>query len=101
MIKTDSKVFASIDELHTLWDENTVLKATIERLIAENRELRALRRRHRELLYQCVGLSKRCFPKKDYNKESLFKILDQIYLLASSVDDDDIDTSEKGGEDES
>lgn len=63
------------------------LKAENERLRAENRMFRTLCRRRNNLLQECSKLSRLLFPKKDYSKESLFKIINQIYMLVSGVDD--------------
>lgn len=67
-------------------------------LKAENRELRRHCRWRKNLLLQCAKLSRLCFPKKDYSKESLFKIINQIYMLVSATDD--APDTEKGCKDE-
>lgn len=84
---SDAELTGTVGALQTLRDENKVLKEKVERLLAENYKYRILCYQRKNLLQECSKLSKLCFPKKDYSKESLFKIINQIYMLVSGEDD--------------
>lgn len=83
----DTDLIVTVDVLQALREENKALKEKVERLQAENHEYRILYYRYKNLLNECIKLSKLCFPKKHYSKESLFKIIDKIYMLVLAVDD--------------
>jgi hypothetical protein len=99
MIQTDNKIFEFGDDLCVLRGEHKALKEEVERLLAENYKYRILCHHRKNLLQECSKLSKLLFPKKDYSKESLFKIINQIYMLVSGVDDaPDTDKGENDNE---